>query len=370
MTKPGSLKSRECGPRLKRQFWRSLWLGTALALLVTLVLAWLRAHWSLRPLMWNFAGSFLYTQWIGTPSALAFEWLAPWMWGKRTLTRWALIIALLLTACTLGCLAATFCLHLLGAYPASYFWTAYASGFRISLLISMTMGIGIVLYESLNARLEHAMLALRTQELERERALKQATEARLASLESRVHPHFLFNALNSISALIPEDPKRAERLVEQMAALLRFSLDSNQRGLVPLSQELRIVADYLEIERVRFAERLRYTLDVPAELGETPVPPLALQTLVGNGVKFAVSPRLEGASIRISAERRHGRIRLSVSDDGPGFDATSLPSGHGLDNLQARLETLFAGSARLEIQRENGCTAVSFELPLPGEAAP
>ncbi len=368
MTRTQLASPRRCRPALSR-FWRAVWIGTGLALLVTVVLAWLQSRWSLHGLAWTFAGSFLYSQFIGTPTALAFEWLAPSMWGHRPLARWAMTIGLLLAGCTVGCLGATLGLLLLGAFPRAYFWTAYARGFRISLLISMTMGIGIVLYESLNARLQHALLALRTQELERERALKQATEARLASLESRVHPHFLFNALNSISALIPEDPQRAERLVEQMAALLRFSLDSNRKGLVPLSQEMRIVADYLEIERVRFGERLRFTLDIPAELEEVPVPPLAVQTLVENSVKYAVSPRLEGALIEVQAEKDGGRVRLSVADDGPGFEGTLLPAGHGLENLAARLETLFGDSARLRIVSGSPGARVTLELPVTTEVS-
>src|SRR5260370_15757962 len=132
----------------------------------------------------------------------------------------------------------------------------------------------------MRSRLEETTLQLRTKELERERALKRATEAQLASLESRIHPHFLFNTLNSISSLIPEDPARAEKLLEQMAALLRFSLDASQSGLVPLSRELKIVTDYLEIERARCGDRLRYHFDVAANAGDAKVPPFACPTLV------------------------------------------------------------------------------------------
>src|SRR5437764_15089871 len=102
---------------------------------------------------------------------------------------------------------------------------------------------------------------MRTRQLEEASARKLATEARLSSLESRIHPHFLFNTLNSISSLIREDPVRAERTVERLAALLRYSLDVNARGLAPLRHELKIVRDYLEIEHTRFGERLRYSVE-------------------------------------------------------------------------------------------------------------
>jgi two-component system, LytTR family, sensor histidine kinase AlgZ len=209
-------------------------------------------------------------------------------------------------------------------------------------------------YATLRGRLEETTLQLRTKELERERALKLATEAQLASLESRIHPHFLFNTLNSISSLIPEDPARAERLVEQMAALLRFSLDANQSGLVPLARELKIVGDYLEIERARFGDRLRYQIDVPTDLNESQIPPLSIQTLVENSVKYAIAPERAGGEIRITGARSNGSFRLEVSDPGPAFELESAPAGHGLDNLKGRLSTVFGDRAQLMLQRVGG----------------
>ena len=132
----------------------------------------------------------------------------------------------------------------------------------LNALLTATIGIAMVLFEGQRDRLAAMTLDLRTRQLEHERANKMALEARLATLEARLHPHFLFNTLNAISALIREDPEEAERTVERLAALLRFSLDATQRGLVPLGDELKIVVDYLEIERTRLGERLSYALKV------------------------------------------------------------------------------------------------------------
>ena len=185
--------------------------------------------------------------------------------------------------------------------------------------MTIVAGITIGIYRTLRERLEETTLQLRTKELERERALKLATEAQLASLESRIHPHFLFNTLNSISSLIPEDPVRAERLVEQMAALLRFSLDAHQSGLVPLERELKIVGDYLEIERARFGDRLRYQIDVPADLSQSQIPPLSLQTLVENSVKYAIAPDRAGGEIRITGAAFERRLPGRSLRSGPCF---------------------------------------------------
>jgi len=217
----------------------------------------------------------------------------------------------------------------------------------------LSVGIGALSYGVLRNQLE-------TTTLEQERAQKLAVEAQLASLESHVRPHFLFNTLNTISSLIPEDPKRAETLVGKLAAVLRLSLDSNQTRMASLERELKIVGDYLEIERARYGERLRFRIDVPPELGPVQVPALSLQTLVENSVKHAVGSRFEGAEIRVAAFEREGSVFVEVSDDGPGFTQQAILPGHGLANLQQRLVTMLGPDAKLEIR--SGPT-VSFCVP-------
>src|SRR5262249_45996107 len=203
-------------------------------------------------------------------------------------------------------------------------WMSFVSGFRINAILLGTIGAGMMLYEMQRSRLAAATLALRTKELERERAMSMALDARLASLESRLHPHFLFNTLNAISALIHDDPDLAERTVERLAALLRFSLDATRRGTVPLAEELTIVVDYLEIERARLGERLSYDLDIAPDIAACEVPPFALQILVENSVKHAIAPRRSGGRIRVEARADADRVVLSVGDDGPGFTAAAI----------------------------------------------
>ena len=199
--------------------------------------------------------------------------------------------------------------------------------------------------------------------MEHERAYKLLAEARLSSLESRIHPHFLFNTLNSIAALIPTDPVRAEDTVGKLASLLRFSLNANQSGLVPLSQELKIVRDYLEIEKTRFGARLSYKIDVPESLSDVRVPPLALQSIAENSVKHVVSQRAQGAIIRVTGSNNSGRIRLEIIDDGPGFSLDAITPEHGLGNLIARLDLLFGGAGQLDVSRAGGKTTVSLAFP-------
>ena len=133
--------------------------------------------------------------------------------------------------------------------------------------------------------------------------------------------------------------------------------------LVPLDEELRIVRAYLDIERVRFGNRLRYHLETSGDPGRTTVPRLSLQTLVENSVKYAVSPRREGASIIIRAAKSNGRLRLDVEDDGPGFDPAAFRSGHGLALLKSRLEMTYGDRAALVIDSRSERTRISIDLP-------
>lgn len=335
---------------------------------LTLLFVFINPSWTWRDVSHQAVGSFVYTNTIGIPSAIIFSRMGAWILGRRVAVRWTLMIGVFLAIAAAGTLAASVILYAIYSPTWSDFWVQYLQGFRIAALITLIVGIGSVYYEMQKRRLEATTLELRTRELERERMLKQATEARLAALESRIHPHFLFNALNSISSLIPDDPQRAERLIERMAALLRFSLDSGRRGLAPLAQEMKIVADYLEIEKTRFGPRLRYSIDLPADAETCQVPPLAIQTLVENSVKYAVAPRREGGSIQVSAKVSDSRLMVLVSDDGPGFSEDAIPAGHGLDNLRSRLATLFGEDASLSISNGDG-TMVALTLPTGGESA-
>src|ERR1017187_5716008 len=315
-----------------------------------------------------------YSYCIGTLCFLLTERLARRI--RRFRRAWqipAFLTAFVLLA-ALGAIPASLFLVAMGWVRAD-FWRFYLSTLSISLAITIPLASVITVFSMMMQRLDSATIELRNRQLAGERAGKLLTDARLAALESRVHPHFLFNTLNSISALIREDPAAAERTVERLACLLRYSLDSQRMRTVPLRQEMRVVGDYLEIERTRFGERLRYTMDVPAELGDAEVLPFALQTLVENSVKYAVARSRNGAEIRVVVRTDGEALLLEVSDDGPGFDDQAIPAGHSLENLRDRLAVLFEGAGRLAIARHGELTVVTVCLPLrtlappPGAAA-
>jgi two-component system, LytTR family, sensor histidine kinase AlgZ len=311
----------------------------------------------------RFLESLVYTICIGVPSAIVLTWMS-FRWtarlGKLILLPQALV---LITSATLGSMMAALVLQLIQVFPSSFYWLEFKGSYPFSIVISLVVGLTMTTYQTLRQQLNAATLQLRTKQVEQERAYKFLAEARLSSLESRLHPHFLFNTLNSIAALIPRDPQRAEDTVSKLASLLRFSLATHSTGLVTLAQELKFVRDYLEIETTRFGTRLRYEIEVPNELMEVKTPPMALQSLVENAVKHVVAQRIEGAQLHIEATREGELLRLEVTDDGPGFSLNAITPEHGLGNLRARLELLYADRGRLFVTRRDALTIVGLEFP-------
>jgi sensor histidine kinase YesM len=309
-----------------------------------------------------FLWSTLYANAIGFPASYIMPRAMPPLYRYSPRVRWAATVAILAAIALAGSTVVSLLMASSGTVSWSGFPRLWLSSLKMSLVLTLAFGIGSVIYYQHRYRLEETTLALRTRELEKERAEKLATEARLQSLESRIHPHFLFNALNSVSALIREQPELAERQVERISRFLRFALDRGSSGLVPLSDELRIVADYLEIERTRFGERLSFDITAPPEALAVQVPALAVQTLVENSVKFAVAPRREGGAIHVSASLEGSRLAVEVRDDGPGFEPALRPSGHGLDLLQGRLAAHFGAAAALQFRNGSGMS-VTMEIP-------
>jgi len=331
--------------------------GTALFAIV----AGFLVGWSSVPA--RFAIALISSTVIGAAAALILPPLAHRLSSRSPVVAWLAIAGALVAIAVPGSLVAGVGAVLLGLVDSSSFWAVQRAGLGITLVMTLSIGIGISIYERTRARLDEARERLRAQELEAERAQRLAADARLASLESRLHPHFLFNAIAAISGEIREAPERAERLLGEFADLLRASLDSSGRHVGPLRDEITVVQAYLEIEKARLGERLRVKLDLPDELDAWPVPPFALHTLVQNSVKHVAAARPAGAEIRVAARRAGDRLEICVWDDGPGINLATVPSGHGLDSLRARLAVLFGSRARLDAGRREGGGQVTMTLP-------
>ena len=343
-------------------FFRAAWVVASATVFIFLILLSL-GHVRLSHSGTQIVGAFVYSLLIAVPSIIVLTSISH-RYGARFPRLIVLMQALILVCTTTaGTLAGALVFRLIGFVPPGGYWAEFRFSYPFSLVVSLMFGLSISTYETLRYRLQATVLELRTRQVEQERAYKLLAEARLSALESRIHPHFLFNTLNSIAALIPSNPARAEDTVGKLASLLRFSLNAHQSGLVSLDQELKIVRDYLEIETTRFGHRIRYTIDVPESLDDVKVPPLALQSLVENAVKHVASRRPEGVTIHITGSRQADRVQLQVLDDGPGFSLDAITPDHGLGNLIARIDLLYSGLGQLQVSREADRTAVRLQFP-------
>jgi two-component system LytT family sensor kinase len=211
--------------------------------------------------------------------------------------------------------------------------------------------------------------------VERERqAATLATElvqARLQALRMQINPHFFFNTLNTISALIHDDPHAADRMVARLSELLRRTLDRADTQEVPLREELDFLRRYLEIEQTRFGERLTVNIQVEPGTEDLLVPFLLLQPLVENAIRHGIEPREEPGHVEIRARRDGGRLELRVKDNGDGLPAEPAREGIGLTNTRSRLMHLYDEEASFELTNlPGGGLEVRIRLPARATAEP
>jgi LytS/YehU family sensor histidine kinase len=198
-----------------------------------------------------------------------------------------------------------------------------------------------------------------------ERARAEASDAQLAALQAQVNPHFLFNALNTIAALVRTDPRAAERTTENLALILRRTLDRTRRTDCTVDDEIDYLRAWLAVERERYGERLRVDFDIDAAAAELRIPTMTLQPLVENSLKHGIAGKLEGGLVSVTVRRDNGRLRMEVADDGAGFPRDP-GGGTGLANLRRRLETLYGPAAELRIEHPAAGARVVVELPASG----
>jgi len=203
----------------------------------------------------------------------------------------------------------------------------------------------------------------RTRQEEAARLQAQLAEARLDALRMQINPHFLFNTLNAMSALVERDPAGVRRMIARLGELLRYVIDSHGNDEVALREELGFLQRYIDIMEIRFQGRLQVVKEIAPETLEALVPNLVLQPIVENALEHGVSRLAGGGRVEISARRDGERLVLSVRDNGPGL-AQSEPGGVGLANTRARLTQLYGDGARIELNAaaEGGVLA---EVVLP-----
>jgi len=240
-------------------------------------------------------------------------------------------------------------------------WGTWVVGFLSSrgvgnLLVYAAL---VALFQAIDARSR-----LRRQDLSAAQLETELARAQLHALQLQLQPHFLFNTLHAIGVLNQDDPARATRMIASLGDLLRGSLDHRAAKEITLEKELALLEHYLDIESVRFSDRLTVSVDVPAAVKQHLVPTFSLQPLVENAVRHGVARRVGASLLRIGASAEDGRLRLSVWNNGPAIDLTQITEGVGIATTRDRLQRLYGDAGRLELGNSDGGVLALIELPV------
>jgi len=259
-----------------------------------------------------------------------------------------------------------FLLTRLGYPPGREFTTlgvAYQYFVFVNLHLSILIYAGVVGIKSAYSYYQK----YRERELQASKLEARLAQSRLQVLKMQLHPHFLFNTLNAISELIYKDPESADRMLTDLSDLLRLSFENLEVQEIPLKQELEFLEKYLEIEQMRFHDRLSVNMHISPETLHASVPNMILQPLVENAIKHGIAPRSSGGKIDINSVRSNGHLEISVIDDGIGVpfgDLENLHEGVGLSNTRRRLRHLYGDGHRFDLRKlDNGGVGVSLEIP-------
>jgi hypothetical protein len=240
--------------------------------------------------------------------------------------------------------------------------TIFDDGFTLKLLVSL---LTVYILRIFGFRERHETGVVAAAELER-----RLSEAKLEALRVQLEPHFLFNTLNSILVLVERDPRAAETMIERLRRLFDLSLSTRRRQEVTLREELNVLANYVEIERMRFGNRLRYTVSAEPSLHDCRVPSLLLQPLVENAIRHGIARRAEGGRVDLRVTSDHDSITIEVQNDGGGFESSAVRERIGLSNIRARLALLYASHEMLLSNAPNGGVLVRIRIPFRKDEAP
>jgi signal transduction histidine kinase len=336
---------------------------------------WVSAWWLLTGLVWTgqmyeaFSGQVAAPYLLRTEMAKAVLWIPftmflLWWVGRHPMERGVMLRSvgwLALGVAGVIVLRAV-CMALLNPWVGWYAplpgWGALLRTSFLSNLVTAWMIIGVA----------HALMFARRERLRRQQHAElqsQLSQARFEALSARLDPHFLFNALHSISEVMHRDLAAADRMVVGLGCLLRQSIDGAAKPQATLGEQIDLIEDYVGIEQVRLGPRLRLSLEVDEALYPVAVPRLLLQPLVENAIRHAVATRMTPGTIRVSARSRGDRLLLDVCDDGSGEAAAAPGHGVGLASARARLQCLYGDDFRFEVETvPEGGTCVHIDLPL------
>ena len=297
----------------------------------------------------SFRHEFIYSQCIGI-SVLFINGMVIYLVTGR-LKRWMVLCISLPGSVALG-MTLAFAMSGVGGWSIEYVLPTMVIGLFFGLIGSIVF----LLSERIHAEIKHRQLLKSESE-------KREVEAHLKMLQAQIEPHFLFNTLANVGGLIDSDPALAKQLLERLNDWLRVALARTRSDQATLGDELDMLENYLQILKIRFGERLRWSVDVPDADRLRAFPPMLLQPLVENAVRHGIEPKIGGGVIDIRADSSGATLRIKVEDSGVGLEGDE-GGGTGLANVRARLATLFGDAGKLVLENKvgGGVTAL-LELP-------
>ncbi|HEY4491952.1 MAG TPA: histidine kinase, partial [Acidobacteriota bacterium] len=242
------------------------------------------------------------------------------------------------------------------------YWAIWSKGLQ-----SFAFALDVLIYWTIVA-VHHAIRYYRQHQKTRFTAAQlelKLLQSQLQALHMQLHPHFLFNTLHSISELIHEDVPAAKQMLERLIHFLRFTLENSSLQQVPLEKELEFLECYLQIQQVRFQQRLTVKMEIDDGARMLLVPNLVLQPIVENAIRYGIAPRTDSGLLEIKAGRKNGTLQLEVRDDGPGLGLSPLKEGLGLSNTRTRLQQMFGKAQSMKVQNApEGGLRVILEMPV------
>jgi LytS/YehU family sensor histidine kinase len=235
----------------------------------------------------------------------------------------------------------------------------------VVLQTTLNLSVNFVMW-SLLYFLFHFIQNYRKEEIKNLQWQALSTEVELNKLKSQLNPHFIFNSMNSIRALVDENPSKSKDSITQLSNILRSSLLMGRKKVIPLSEEIQLVKDYLGLEKTRFEERLKINFKIDEETLEHRIPPMILQTLVENGIKHGISKLAKGGELTVCAQKREADLYLSIENSGKFQKSREKESGFGLLNSEQRLKLLYGDRGSLTINNTAKGTVLA-ELVIPDE---
>lgn len=282
-------------------------------------------------------------------------------WGWKTSNNWLLVPRVLIASIFMGFFLVTFNTAITDIMNGEAL--ELATFFRAKFLLNVINFSVLFLLWCLIYFAVSILQNWRKEEIQNLELRAAKTEVELNSFKAQMNPHFMFNSLNSIRALVDENPSNAKNAITMLSSIMRNNLLFGKRQTVTIKEELDLVENYLSIEKIRFEERLNISLDIDEETLNYEIPPFMLQTLVENGVKHGISKIIEGGEIKVSCHLVSDVVQIEIINSGR-FEDNMDNSGFGISNTKKRLELLYDGNAFFNIENTSQGVRTTLELPL------